>query len=531
MKAIILCRVSTREQEEGYSIEAQKERLKKYCQNKNLDIIKEYVIVESSTRGERPQFLEMIKFVKQQKETIAIVCDKVDRLQRSFKEMPIIDSLRKQGKIVLHFNVEGQILDKNSNSSQIMAYQLYIMLAEAYTNSISDNVRRSFEKMRKDGHWTGTAPIGYLNIKDEKGKSKIIVDKKREIFIRQIFEEYSTGLYSLNTIREKTIQWGLKNKTKSDSYLSVSQIDKILNNPFYMGYMRTKGECIKHVYPAIISKSLYDKCQEVRKKKSKNYCNSDSKLNFIFKGLIKCKKCGCTITPELKKGRYVYLRPNSKRGCDCKAITEKYALEKVSNVLKNIYIPPELLEEYKSTLNKTLKFNKQLKEETLKNLHEEYKKTSQKDEKLIDLLLDECITQTMYTKKHNKYLSVQQDLLQKIDALTNDDDDFEITVNCLLDLISRAYDIFESSGIDRKRRLLNLVFTNFLLDGKNLDYTIRKPFDKFIKKAPYTKKLGRKDSNLRNGWTKTSCLTTWRRPTASVLYILLGTYHDVKRKI
>ena len=26
--------------------------------------------------------------------------------------------------------------------------------------------------------------------------------------------------------------------------------------------------------------------------------------------------------------------------------------------------------------------------------------------------------------------------------------------------------------------------------------------------------LGRKDSNLRDGWTKTSCLTTWRRPIA-----------------
>ena len=84
-KAIIFTRVSTKEQEEGYSIDAQLTRLKAYCERKSLEIIKEFSIVESSTRGERKLFNEMVSFVKSQKACIAIVCDKVDRLQRSFK--------------------------------------------------------------------------------------------------------------------------------------------------------------------------------------------------------------------------------------------------------------------------------------------------------------------------------------------------------------------------------------------------------------------------------------------------------------
>lgn len=51
--AIILVRVSTREQEEGYSIEAQKYRLVEYCQRKNLEVIKTFEIIESSSRGDR----------------------------------------------------------------------------------------------------------------------------------------------------------------------------------------------------------------------------------------------------------------------------------------------------------------------------------------------------------------------------------------------------------------------------------------------------------------------------------------------
>ena len=41
----------------------------------------------------------------------------------------------------------------------------------------------------------------------------------------------------------------------------------------------------------------------------------------------------------------------------------------------------------------------------------------------------------------------------------------------------------------------------------------------FRHKLPFKSlKLGRKDSNLRDGWTKTSCLTTWRRPNSFNYY-------------
>ena len=167
MKAVILARVSTKEQEEGHSIDAQINRLRNYCERKELEVIKEFVLIESSTRGERPDFYKMIDFIKTQNQKIALVCDKVDRLQRSFAEVPILEALRRSGKLVLHFNVEGQLLDENANSSQIMAYQMFVMMAESFTNSISDNVKRSFEKKLQEGTILGVAPIGYMNVRSE----------------------------------------------------------------------------------------------------------------------------------------------------------------------------------------------------------------------------------------------------------------------------------------------------------------------------------------------------------------------------
>lgn len=60
MKAIILTRVSTKMQEEGLSLLAQSNRLQDYADRKGLEIIKTFEIVESSTHGERKQFMEMI---------------------------------------------------------------------------------------------------------------------------------------------------------------------------------------------------------------------------------------------------------------------------------------------------------------------------------------------------------------------------------------------------------------------------------------------------------------------------------------
>ena len=79
MKAIVLARVSTKEQEEGHSIAAQKQRLVDYCKRKSLTLIRTFDIVESSTKGERKEFVAMLEFTKAQGETVAIVADAVDR--------------------------------------------------------------------------------------------------------------------------------------------------------------------------------------------------------------------------------------------------------------------------------------------------------------------------------------------------------------------------------------------------------------------------------------------------------------------
>ena len=49
----------------------------------------------------------------------------------------------------------------------------------------------------------GTAPIEYLNIRDQRGRRQVVVDSDRALLLRRIFQEYSTGQYTLGEITNK----------------------------------------------------------------------------------------------------------------------------------------------------------------------------------------------------------------------------------------------------------------------------------------------------------------------------------------
>jgi len=235
-KAILLARVSSKEQEEGYSIDAQKHRLQEYCLRKNLEILKIFEFSESSTVGNRKKFQETIDFAKKQKEVVAIVSDKVDRLQRSYKETPLLNDLIERGKIELHFYTENCILHKYSTSQDRMVWNMFVMMAQNYVDSLRDNVNRSIAEKLRQGEWISIAPIGYLHITSnnsrDRGKGKIVIDQVRALLIKKLFEAYAAGDYTLPKLLKKTKEWGLRNSRGNQGNLCQSHLHSIITNPF-----------------------------------------------------------------------------------------------------------------------------------------------------------------------------------------------------------------------------------------------------------------------------------------------------------
>ncbi len=117
--------------------------------------------------------------------------------------------------------------------------------------------------------------------------------------------------------------------------------------------MVAKEKPYKHKYETIIEEFLFQKWQEVRinyKKKPFKY----SEKPFIFRGLIKCFDCGCTISSDLKKNRYFYLSCSKYRGnCESTRVRGEVVLEQVKPILKSLKIPKEVLEVIKEHLKES----------------------------------------------------------------------------------------------------------------------------------------------------------------------------------
>jgi DNA invertase Pin-like site-specific DNA recombinase len=487
MLAIILARVSSQEQEEGHSIAAQKRRLQEYCERQRLNVIRTCEIVESSTRGDRREFHEMIAFAKAQTERVAIVADAVDRVQRSFKESVLLDDLRRSGRVEVHFLRENLVLNEDTPSDRLLMWDFATIAAKAYVAALSENVRRSLTFKRQNGEWTSRAPIGYRNTTDEaSGKRTIVVDPQRAPYVTRAFKLYSTGSYSVSGLARLLREEGLTNDLPPYNPLSSSMVHRMLQNSFYFGVMKIRGKEYAHRYPPLIDEWLFWTCQGVRQRYQKQPFKYAGK-RYAFRGLLRCAYCGCAISSDRKKGRYTYLTCTKSRGeCPGVRVREEVVLDQVANVFRSMQVPEHVLPWIRKTLSITSTRERRYRQGSLTSLRGEYDRLQRSLDTLLDLRLQGGVSQDDYDRKVFQLKEAQLAVNVRIQNHTDGDEQFGRAVNRLLTVATMAYDIFESSEAPTKRELLNFLFSNLELRGKNLEYKLKRPFDAVLSAATHS---------------------------------------------
>ena len=137
--------------------------------------------------------------------------------------------------------------------------------------------------------------------------------------------------------------------SKNGKPLKRDRIAYILSNPFYIGLFRYAGELHEGTHQPLISKSLFDKVQEVLTGKGRPHHKLENEPQALC-GLIRCGECGCAITAEekikhQKNGnvhRYVYYRCTKKKGtCSQPHIREEALSVQLSDAIKEYALPVE----------------------------------------------------------------------------------------------------------------------------------------------------------------------------------------------
>jgi site-specific DNA recombinase len=482
-KAVIYARVSSKEQEkEGFSIPAQLKLLKNYAIQNNLSLIHEYIDIETAKKSGRGGFTEMVNFFRQEQKLTAtnnpcriLLVEKTDRLYRNLKDWVTLDEL----DLEIHFAKENVVLSRDSRSSEKFMHGIKVLMAKNYIDNLSEETKKGMLEKAEQGIYPSCAPLGYINVECN-GKRYIQEDPALGPVIRQLFEWYATGNFSLKQLVQKAFDDGLTYR-KTGSKIPRSEIYKILKNSIYYGDFIWAGKMYRGIHRPIITKDLYDRVQDVLSEKGRRKVRQQ-KHEWAFQGLLTCGHCGCAITAEIKKDRYIYYHCTGYRGnCPEKYVREEEVARQFGEALRNIAIDEEVLGWIVTALKEGHTKEKEYHNEVICKLQDTYTKLQVRIDAMYEDKLDGRISQDYYDAKNRAWREEQQSLLAKIEKHQSANKSYLDEGIRILELSQQAVKLYEKQEMKERRKILNFLLSNSIWKNGQLIPSYRKPFDILVK--------------------------------------------------
>ena len=250
-RVAIYIRVSTEDQaKEGFSLEAQDERLEAYCEAQGWEISKIYRDEGHSGRNtKRPAYHQMME-EKDSWDVILVM--KMDRIHRNSKNfMIMMENLEKWGK---KFTSMNESLDTSTAVGRFVV-DIIQRIAQLESEQIGE---RTYMGMRQKAE-TGSGLAGFNNpygyaFKDGK---LVVVDEEAHV-VREMFLSYLEG----NSIG--WIAWNLNRQeigTKRGNAWTKWSVGRLLHNPIYAGWLRWDGLVVKSDHEPIVTGEIFDQVQ------------------------------------------------------------------------------------------------------------------------------------------------------------------------------------------------------------------------------------------------------------------------------
>ena len=244
-----------------------------------------------------------------------------------------------------------------------------------------------------------------------------IIDEYSAPFVRRAFQIYSAGNISLEKTCQKLLDEGFCYKN-SQPRIYRSQLEHILKNPFYYGMVCFKDEIYQGVHKPLISKDLFDEVQKAFKKdnKPKHLIARD----FLFGGVLRCANCGCIVSGEIKKGKYIYYScTGAKRPCEQKHkyIRESVIERQIVEAIERIKIDEKQKSWIQTVLAESFKDEQKYTKTMLNSLNKQKEILSKRIETIYLDKLDGKITEEFWLQKHEEWSASLSKIQNKIESL------------------------------------------------------------------------------------------------------------------
>lgn len=485
-KAVVYTRVSSKEQEDtGYSLDAQEKLLKSYAEKQNLSVVRHFRISESASgQKQRVVFTEMMKYMTKEKINV-LICEKVDRLTRNFKDAIVIDDWLEENEArQVHLVRDSLTLRKDSRSQEKLNWGVRLLFAKNYTDNLSEEVKKGQAAKLAAGHLPTKPPLGYRTV-GEQGKKVHVVDEETAPLVRKMFEMYATGNYSVIELTRRLNEMGLRNR--NGNKVSKSRVHDFLTNPFYYGEIMWKGEMYAGVHEPLVSFELFNEVQtKLNRKIISPYYR---KHPMRYRGKIKCHECGRTVSWERQKGKLYGACKNCKQQL---GETGKYITEEELDVLvvnKILEVAPKN-KKVVDVLNRALKEDATSEIEVYEAKKKKLNDTLARGDQRLDIAytdrLDGRIAAERYDSLKREWDIERKSLLAELQKLSDDKSAYYEAGFSVHVLAERAQTIYQSEKVSDEDRklLLSYAFSSISLKQGQLTVEYTKAFEFLEKWVP-----------------------------------------------
>lgn len=271
---------------------------------------------------------------------------------------------------------------------------------------------------------------------------------------------------------------GLKSRTGKE--IVNTTMTNILDNPFYYGVMKSKGKLMRHIYKPLISKELYEQCQEWREKSAAKPFKR-GEIPFLYRGLITCYNTRKICPNEIKKKKFQYLVCYKEDGSRL-YIPEKDVTEQIEYILGGIHLPEQVIKDLSDTLKSSQKAEIEFRNREVGRLKAEITNAEKRLSALLDLRLDGELSKDQYESKHAALQLQIDEAQEQLKAHRKADDGFNETLIGLFEIASEAQELFaKSNDIAQKRLLLRFIFDELLIKEGVIYYKLNFPFSEMEK--------------------------------------------------
>lgn len=286
--------------------------------------------------------------------------------------------------------------------------------------------------------------------------------------VREAFELYATGNYSLIRLVDEIYRRGLRNR--DGRKVSLNGLSTMLNNPFYTGLIRIKktGDCFPGAHAPIIGTRLFDIVQHILDGK---VVVRTKRHEFAFSRMIRCGLCGKTVMAEIQKG-HVYYRCHTD-GCETKTIRE----ERIEQALESAFAPLRLNEDESAYVKEWFaraRANAQAQvAEKLEAYRLQIAQTRDRLARLTDAYLDGTIDKSVHAERRARLILEENELKRRLQDIEPGSDETLAHLEKYLELIQTASNLYKLALTLEKRALVKKLTSNLSVMPKKPMITLR----------------------------------------------------------